>query len=142
MAILELSSIRCHMTDDLLCRDGARLRVTVDGASAGEFGSPLEEGYARRLGLLFRFREGVVVELVAVGHRSRAHAADERVRVAATELMGLPAGEHRRVARFRAGGSSYRLDMVVHVGEADVDRWRAEPPGDGAPERAAPAAFA
>ncbi len=135
MAILELTSVRCLMTADLLCRDGVRLRVVGDDQPGIEMGRVLEEGYARRLAVRVGFEEEATIELVdhgggvgeALTRREPVAGAVDRLVLFSEGLAELPVGAHARVARFRGGSSIYRLDLVLHVQAADLQRWRGRP---------------
>ena len=136
MAELELTSVRCLMTTDLLCRDGVRLRVAGDDRSGIELSRTLEEGYARRLGERVSFQDSVTIELIGYGGEGdelagrqvdvpdvRRNPSVDRLVLLPEALVELPVGAHARVARFRGGSSTYRLDLVLHVRPADLQRW-------------------
>lgn len=136
MAELELVSVRCLTTADLLSRDGVRLRVAGDDEDGIELSRSLEEGYARRLGERVAFRDRVMIELAGPSGdedegwpRSTVRRVDgrglavDRLVLLPEALAELPAGAHSRVARFRCGSSSYRLDIVLHVRPSDLQRW-------------------
>lgn len=136
MAELELTSVRCLMTTDLLCRDGVRLHIAGDDRPGIDLSRTLEEGYARRLGERVSFQDSVTIELIGYGgegeqdqgrHRDRPDVRPQtpidRLVLLPEALVELPAGAHARVARFRGGSSTYRLDVVLHVHPADLQRW-------------------